>query len=180
MNLFGKSNIFKYVSMCQTLSYDFRIMNAMCTFVYLFVVYFSFAPVISASVHRYVNYSDVQVLMRVTETETLASTLHHNKFTHLDYVFLLPSYSRILIHIYFHIGISNIFTLPNFVELLRFALRIPTWRYNCLEGLAFGFLKSVNNAIYLSIYLSIYLFIYLSIYHHRVTGVNRIYKLHFW
>ena len=45
-------------------------MKAMCTFVYLFVVYFSFAPVISASIHRYVNYSDIQVLMMVTETET--------------------------------------------------------------------------------------------------------------
>ena len=44
-------------------------MNAMCTFVYLFVEYFLFAPVISASIHRYVNYSDTQVLMMVTETE---------------------------------------------------------------------------------------------------------------
>ena len=34
----------------------------------------------------------------------LTLTLHHNKFTYLDYsVFLLSSYSRILIHIYFHI-----------------------------------------------------------------------------
>ena len=54
------------------------------------------------SIHRNVNYSDIQVLMMVTKTETLRSTLHHNKFTNLDYVFLLPSYSRILIHIYFH------------------------------------------------------------------------------
>ena len=37
---FGKSNIFKYVSSCQTRSYDFWIMNAMRTFMYLFVVYF--------------------------------------------------------------------------------------------------------------------------------------------
>ena len=44
-------------------------MNAMCTCLYLFVVYFSFAPVISASIHRYVNFSDIQVLMMVTETE---------------------------------------------------------------------------------------------------------------
>ena len=43
----------------------------MCPFVYLFVVYFSFAPVISASIHRYVSYFDIQVLMMVTETETL-------------------------------------------------------------------------------------------------------------
>ena len=54
-----KYNIFKYVSTCQTRSYDFWIMNAMCTFMNLFVVYFSFAPVISASIHRYVNYFDI-------------------------------------------------------------------------------------------------------------------------
>ena len=84
---FGKSKIFKYVSTCQTRSDDFWIMNALCTFMYLFVVYFSFAPVISASIHRYVNYFDIQVLMMVTETETLTSTLHHNIFTYLDNVF---------------------------------------------------------------------------------------------
>ena len=84
---FGKSNIFKYFSTCQTRSNDFWIMNAMCTFMYLFVVYFSFASVISASIHRYVNYSGIQVQMMVTETETLTSILHHNIFTYLDYVF---------------------------------------------------------------------------------------------
>ena len=51
-----KSNIFKYFSTCQTRSDDFWILNAMCMFMYLFVVYFSFAPVISASTHWYVNY----------------------------------------------------------------------------------------------------------------------------
>ena len=35
-----------------------------------YYVYFSFAPVISASIHHYMNYSDIQVLMMVTETET--------------------------------------------------------------------------------------------------------------
>ena len=69
---------------------------------------FSFAPVISASIQRYVNYFDIQVLMMVTETETLTSTLHHNKFTYLDYAFLLPSYCRILIHIYFHMYIYTL------------------------------------------------------------------------
>ena len=81
---FGKSNIFKYFPTCQTRSNDFWIINAMCTFMYLFVVYFSFAPVISASIHRYVNYFDIQVLMMVTETEKLTSNLHHNIFTYLD------------------------------------------------------------------------------------------------
>ena len=36
---------------------------------------------------NYVNYFDIQVLMMVTETKTLTSTLHHNIFTYLDYVF---------------------------------------------------------------------------------------------
>ena len=39
------------------------------------------------SIHRYVNYFDIQVLMMVTETEMLTSTLHHNIFTYLDYLF---------------------------------------------------------------------------------------------
>ena len=42
--------------------------------------------------NHYVNYSDIQVLMMVTETEMLTSTLNHNEFTYLDYVFLLLSY----------------------------------------------------------------------------------------
>ena len=82
-------------------------MNAMRTFVYLYVVYFSFAPVISASIHRYVNYSDIQVLIMVTETEKLTSTLNHNKFTYEDYVFLLPSYINIYIYIYTKIRLNR-------------------------------------------------------------------------
>ena len=82
-----KSNIFKYFSTCQTRSNDFWIMNVMCRFMYLFVVYFSFAPVNSANIHRSVHYFDIQIPMMVTETETLTSTLHHNIFTYLDYVF---------------------------------------------------------------------------------------------
>ena len=66
-------------------------------FMYLFVVYFSFAPVISAIIHRHVNYFDIQVLMMVTETETLKSTLHHNIFSYLDYIF---SATFIYIYIY--------------------------------------------------------------------------------
>ena len=81
-------------------------MNAICTFMYLFVVYFSFAPVISESIHRNVNYFDIQVLMMVAvETETLTSILHHNIFTYLDYVFLLSSYIYIYICIYIYIYI---------------------------------------------------------------------------
>ena len=38
---------------------------------YLFVVYILFAPVISTSIHRCVNnFSDIKVLMKVSETET--------------------------------------------------------------------------------------------------------------
>ena len=64
--------------------------------------------------HRYVNYSDIQVLMMVTRAETL--TLHHNKLTYLDYVFLLPSHIDMYkymhtykqTNIYMHIA-TNIF-----------------------------------------------------------------------
>ena len=41
----------------------FEFINAMCTFMYLFVVYFSFTPVISASIHRYGNYFDIYIFM---------------------------------------------------------------------------------------------------------------------
>ena len=133
---FGKSNIFKYFSTCQTRSNDFWIMNAMCMFMYLFVVYFSFAPVISASIHRYVNYSDIQVLMMVTETETLASTLHLNKFTYLDYVFLLP----------YTVGFWSIFTfidcvmndliLIGYVSMQKYFFNIKEHKEN--EGVSDG------------------------------------------
>ena len=63
------------------------------------------APVISASIHRYVNYFDIQVLMMVTETETLTSTLHRNKFTYLDYVFLLPPHTHTHTHTHTYIYI---------------------------------------------------------------------------
>ena len=117
---FGKSNIFKYVSTCQTRSYDFWIMNAMCTFVYLFVVYFSFAPVTSASIHCYVNYFHIQVLMMITETEKLTSTLYHNKFTYLDDVFLLP--------LYIYIYTSSITDIEHFPNYTVFGLPLtPKW-----------------------------------------------------
>ena len=82
-------------------------MDAICTFMNLFVADFSFAPVISASIHRYVNYFDIQVLMMVTETETLMSTLHHNKFTYLDFVFCATFIISDFIHIYFHTVVSE-------------------------------------------------------------------------
>ena len=41
-----------------------------CAHLYVFVVYISFAPVISESIHRNENYSDIKVLMMDTETET--------------------------------------------------------------------------------------------------------------
>ena len=82
-----KSSIFKYVSTCQTHFYGFWIINTMCAFVCLFFVYFSFVPVLSTSIHHYVNFFDIQVLMMVTETKTLTSNIYHNIFTYLDYVF---------------------------------------------------------------------------------------------
>ena len=103
---FGKFNIFKYFSTCQARSYDFRIMNAMCMFMYLFVIYFSFSPVISASIHRFVNYFDTQVLMMANETETLTSTLRHNIFPYLDYVFSATFRSLIVTLYFFKVAIN--------------------------------------------------------------------------
>ena len=122
--LFGKSNFFKYFPTCQTRSNDFWIMNAMCTFVYLFVVYFSFAPVISASIYRYVNYFDIHVLMMVTETETLTSTLHHNIFIYLDYVFSATFILSDFIHIYFHIYIYIYIYYLSFFVVINIHVRI--------------------------------------------------------
>ena len=73
---------------------------------YLFVVYFSFAPVISESIHRNVNYSDIQVLMMVIETETLTSTLN-NIFTYSDYVFSATFHIYMHIYIYIYIYIHR-------------------------------------------------------------------------
>ena len=89
-------------------------MNATYTFMYLFVVYFSFAPVISTNIHRYVNYFVILVLMMVTETETFTSTLHHNIFPYLDYVFFC----------YLHtVGFQSIFTFI-YVYIKIYSFRI--------------------------------------------------------
>ena len=77
----------------------------MCMFIYLFVVYFSFAPVISAITHRYCELFYIQVLMMVIKTETLMSTSHHDIFTYLDYIFPTTFILSDFIHIYFHIYI---------------------------------------------------------------------------
>ena len=153
----GKSNIFNYVSTCQTRSYDFWFMNARCTFMYLFVVYFSFAPVISASIHHYVNYFDIQVLMMVTETETLTSTSHHNIPTYLDYIFSdsfilsdfnlsLLSYIYIYIYILSLLGIllrwgfliwELIFLLRTFVLILVFFVLFISLSFGQISPLIF-------------------------------------------
>ena len=45
--------------------------------------------------------------MMVTENETLTSTLHHNMFTYLDYVFSATFILSDFIHIYFHTVFSE-------------------------------------------------------------------------
>ena len=74
----------------------------MCMFIYLFVVYFSFAPVISAITHRYCELFYIQVRMMVIKTETLTSTSHHDIFTYLDYIF------SCYLHIYIYISWSTV------------------------------------------------------------------------
>ena len=75
----------------------------MCMFIYLFVVYFSFAPVISTITHLYCELFYIQVLTMVIITETLTSTSHHDIFTYLDYIF--SCYLHIYIYIYIYIYI---------------------------------------------------------------------------
>ena len=129
-------------------------MTAMCTFVYLFVVYFSFAPVISASIHRYVNYFDIQVLMMVTETEPLTSTLHHNIFTYLDYVF-----SATFIYIYIYIYI--VLTLLHNKFLLLLGLRCYQFFFTHTH---------THTYIYIYIYIHIYIYITRKYLWQRKTG----------
>ena len=90
--LLKNSNIFKYLSMCQTRSWYFWIKNAMCMFVCFHCILF--APVILTIINRFVNnFPDIRWWL--LKPRSLMSTLHHNKFTYLDYsVFLLSSYSR--------------------------------------------------------------------------------------
>ena len=74
---------------------------------------------ISASIHRYVNYFDIQVLMMVTETETLTSTLHRDIFTYLDYIFscnlqilyIYIYYILYILYIYIYIYIICIYII---------------------------------------------------------------------
>ena len=76
----------------------------LCAHLYLFVAYFSFAPVISASIYRYVDYSDIQVLMMVTETETFNCRILINIYFHI--------YIYIYIYIYKH-TCENEYTWPD-------------------------------------------------------------------
>ena len=67
---FKKSSLFKYIfPRFKHVLNTFKLRTLFTRF-YFFVVYISFVPVISTSTHRYVNFSDIKVLMMVTETET--------------------------------------------------------------------------------------------------------------
>ena len=84
--------------------------NAMCMFMYLFVVYFSFTPVTSTITHLYCELFYIQVLTMVIITETVTSTSHHDIFTYLDYIFscylhTVGFYPYLLSYIYIYIYI---------------------------------------------------------------------------
>ena len=75
----------------------------LCARLYLFVIDISFAPVISTSIHRYVNNSpDIKVLMKVIETETLTRLYITISSSTWIIVFLLSSYIYIYIYIYIY------------------------------------------------------------------------------
>ena len=73
----------KYTYLWGQMQFSHTLNPPNCT--YICVWYLS---IISASIHRYVNYFDIQVLMMLTETETLTSTLHHDIFTYLYFVYI--------------------------------------------------------------------------------------------
>ena len=76
-------------------------LRTLCACLYLFVVYILFVPVISTSIHRYVNYSNIQVLMMVTETETFnVDTINSPILIILFFFFFFPH----------TVGFSSIFT----------------------------------------------------------------------
>ena len=106
---FEKSYIFQYFSTCQTRSDDFWILNAMCMFVYLFVVYFSFAPVISAITHLY-----CELFLYPSPDDGYYNRNVNVDFTswyiHLFglYFFLLPSHIYIYIYIYIYLIMHGI------------------------------------------------------------------------
>ena len=81
---------------------------------------------------------DIQVLMTFTETGTLTSTLHHNIFTYLDYVF------------------SATFILSDFNPYLLSYIYINIYIYDKYN--------MDMNSIYMDIYIYIYIYIYIS-YH---------------
>ena len=86
--------------------HDFWILNAMCMFMYLFVIFL----ICSCHLSKHPSICElfhIQVLMTVTETETLTSTLHHDIFTYLDYIFpcnlhTVGFYPYLLSHIYIY------------------------------------------------------------------------------
>ena len=67
------------------------------------------------------NYFDIQVLMIVTVTEMLTSTLHHNIFPYLDYIF-----SATFTHIYIYIYIC--------IYIYIYGRRQPLPGRNCVQA----------------------------------------------
>ena len=103
---------------------SFEIIHVKCR-VRLYLV-FVFSKGKYESKYRYMNYFDIQVLMMVTETETLTSTLHHNIFTYLDYIF------------------SADFILSDFNPYIYIYIYIYIFQLSLLNNLTFGFGDSVG------------------------------------
>ena len=114
----------------------------MCMFIYLFVVYFSFAPVISAITHLYCELFYIQVLTMVIITETLTSTSHHDIFTYLDYIF------SCYLHIYIYVKlcsfkicvIMNLYCFVSFILVFSIVLAFNSLSHPSSLSLLFSFL----------------------------------------
>ena len=131
---FEKSNIFKYLSTCQTRSDDFWILNTMCMFMYLFVVYFSFAPVISASTHRYVNYfiskSWWWLINRNVNVDFTSWYIHLFGLYFSCYLHTVGFYPHILSYVYIYIYIER-----ERINLTRRKRKLPRSSKRCLNEL---------------------------------------------
>ena len=147
----------------------------MCMFIYLFVVYFSFAPVISAITHRYCELFYIQVLMMVIITKTLTSTSHHDIFTYLDYIFscylhtvgfypYLLSYIYIYTYIYIHIY-TYIYIYIHIYIHIHIHIHIYTYTYIYIYIYTYIY-TYIHTYIYIHLYIYIYIYTYIYTYIH--------------
>ena len=86
----------------------------------------------------------IQVLMMVNETETLTSTLHHDIFTYLDYIFSCYLHIYIYIYIYIYMIIES---LRRSSSLMHVSFKMTYQKYFAISFhlFSFSFLRTSEN-----------------------------------